>query len=147
MRRELFCICLTTLMIFACSPAAEPETPSSATLESTPGTSAADATAESLAGTWSGDWGPSANDRNPVTLELRWDGTTLVGSVNPGPNAVQLTAASFNDDTNAIMMEADAQGRGGATVHYVINGNVEGNMMSGSWSHDNVQGDFKLTKN
>jgi hypothetical protein len=134
-------------MIFACSPAAEPEPPASApALESTP--AAADATtAESLTGTWSGDWGPSANDRNDVTLELRWEGTTLVGTVNPGPNAVALQTASFNDDTNAIMMEAEAQGRGGATVRYVINGTVEGNMMSGTWSHDDRQGDFRLTKN
>ena len=31
----------------------------------------------SLNGTWVGDWGPSANDRNQVTVELKWDGKNL----------------------------------------------------------------------
>ena len=43
-----------------------------------------------LSGTWVGDWGPSAADRNQVTVELKWDGTALSGTVNPGPNAVPL---------------------------------------------------------
>ena len=46
--------------------------------------------ADPLSGTWTGDWGPSASDRNPVTVELKWDGTVLTGTVNPGPNAVVL---------------------------------------------------------
>jgi hypothetical protein len=137
------CIATTLFLLAACSPAAEPES-AAPTIESTP---AADSASDPLTGTWSGDWGPSANDRNPVTLELRLDGSNLTGTVNPGPNAVQLSSAAFNRDTGAIMMEADAQGRGGATFHYTIEGTVQGNMMSGSWGHDDVQGDFKLTKN
>jgi len=43
-------------------------------------------------------------------------------------------------------MEADAKGRGGQTIHYVIDGKVEKNTMTGSWNHDNRKGDFKITK-
>ena len=39
-----------------------------------------------LSGTWTGDWGPSPGDRNEVTVELKLDGGTLTGVVNPGPN-------------------------------------------------------------
>ena len=43
--------------------------------------------ADPLTGTWKGDWGPSATDRNSVTIELKWNGKTLTGTVNPGPDA------------------------------------------------------------
>ena len=42
-----------------------------------------------LSGTWTGDWGPSTQDRNQVTVELKWDGKILTGNVNPGPTAVE----------------------------------------------------------
>ena len=42
-------------------------------------------------------------------------------------------------------METDVKSRG-AMVHYVIDGKLEKNMMSGSWNHDNRKGDFKLTR-
>ena len=69
-----------------------------------------------------------------------------MGTVNPGANAIPLTAATYDPATNAIEMEAEAQGRGGATIRYTIAGTVMGNTMSGTWSHDAVKGDFKLTR-
>jgi hypothetical protein len=42
-------------------------------------------------------------------------------------------------------MEADATGRRGS-VHYTIDGKLEGDTMTGSWSHDDRKGDFKITK-
>jgi hypothetical protein len=131
------------LMLSACS--SEPE-PAPATPAPEPAAAAPDATADPLSGTWTGDWGPNANDRNMVTLELKYDGTALTGTVNPGPQAIPLTKASYAADTKTVMMEADAPGRGGATVHYTIEGKVDGNTMSGSWSHDDKKGDFKITK-
>ena len=102
--------------------------------------------ADPLTGTWAGDWGPSASDRNPVTVELKWDGKVLTGVVNPGPNAVTLQKCTFDAKTGAIHMEADAKSRRGTDIHYVIDGKVEGNTMTGNWNHDNRKGDFKITK-
>ncbi len=99
-----------------------------------------------LSGTWTGDWGPSPEDRNQVTVEFKWDGQKLTGTVNPGPNAVELQKATFNAKTGAIHFEADAKNRRGATVHYVVSGKLEKTTMTGSWSHDNRKGDFKITK-
>ena len=101
---------------------------------------------DSLSGTWGGDWGPSPSDRNQVTVELKWDGKALSGTVNPGPNAVALQKATFDPKTNVVHFEADAKGRGGNTLHYVIDGKVEKGAMTGSWSHDTRKGDFKITK-
>jgi hypothetical protein len=101
---------------------------------------------DALTGTWVGDWGPSATHRNPVTLDLKWDGTNLSGTVNPGPNEVGLTKAAFVPDTGAVTMEAEAAKSGGQTVRFVIEGKVAGNVMEGTWIHDDKKGDFKITK-
>ena len=37
-----------------------------------------------LIGTWSGDWGPSATQRNQVLIVMEWKTTTLSGVINPG---------------------------------------------------------------
>ena len=99
-----------------------------------------------LSGTWVGDWGPSAADRNQVTVELKWDGKALTGTVNPGPNAVPLQKATFDSKTDAVHFEADAKGHSGSPVHYMIDGKVDKGTMTGSWSHDTHKGDFKITK-
>jgi len=99
-----------------------------------------------LSGTWTGDWGPSAADRNTVTVELKWDGKALTGTVNPGANAVALQKCTFDAKTGAVHMEADAKGRRGNDIHYVIDGKLEKDTLSGSWNHDNRKGDFKITK-
>jgi hypothetical protein len=101
-----------------------------------------------VSGTWTGDWGPSPNDRNDVTLQLKWDGKTLTGNVTSGTNVtspIPLQKTSFDPKTGSVHMEADASSRG-RTIHYVIDGKVEKTMMTGSWNHDNRKGDFKLTK-
>ena len=108
--------------------------------------SAKPAAEDPLSGTWTGDWGPSASDRNTVTVELKWDGKVLTGTVNPGPNAVALQKSTFDPKPGAIHMEADAKGRRGNDIHYVIDGKVENNTMTGTWNHDNRKGDFKITK-
>jgi uncharacterized protein (DUF2147 family) len=107
---------------------------------------AAAAASDPLSGTWTGDWGPTETHRNPVTVELKLDGKTLTGTVNPGPNAVALKNCTFDAKTGAVHMEADTKGRRGNDIHYVIDGKVDGNTMTGSWNHDNRKGDFKITR-
>ncbi len=99
-----------------------------------------------ISGTWTGDWGPSRYDRNPVTVDLKWDGKALTGIVNPGPNAVTIKNGAFDAKANTVHLEADARARG-QNFHYVIDGKLANNTLSGSWNHDNRKGDFKITKN
>ena len=101
--------------------------------------------ADPVSGTWTGDWGPTATHRNPVTVELKWDGKALTGIVNPGPQAITLQKASFDPTTGNVTFEADADNHG-TKVHYVIQGKLEKGTMTGSWNHDNRKGDFKVTK-
>jgi hypothetical protein len=126
--RTLHFVCLTTFLVIAASAFAQK------------------AGEDPLSGTWVGDWGPSPEDRNQVTVELKWDGKMLTGTINPGPNAVELQKSTFDPKTSAVHFEADAKSRRGATIHYLVDGKVEKTTMTGSWSHDNRKGDFKITK-
>ena len=48
-----------------------------------------------LKGTWSGDWGPTKDNRTRVLLELHWDGKAITGKINPGPKAVAIQKATL----------------------------------------------------
>src|SRR5438309_11966574 len=52
-----------------------------------------------LTGTWSGDWGSTATQRNHLTIVMNWDGKNVTGIINPGPDALPL-ASVFLDVTN-----------------------------------------------
>ncbi len=130
------------LLLSACAAESEPEpvpAPQPETEAAEPATGD-----DMLSGTWTGDWGPSATDRNAVVVELAWDGTTLSGSViPPGQDAIELTNAAFDPATNIVRLEADLESFRGP-LHYMIEGTLEGNMISGTWGHDDVSGDFMI---
>jgi hypothetical protein len=97
-------------------------------------------------GKWSGDWGPDAVRREPVSVELRWEGSQLTGAVKTGVRSFTLTKASFAPQTGAITLEFDTLGNAGQPVHFVAEGKVEGNVMTGNWSRDDQRGDFRVTR-
>jgi len=106
--------------------------------------------ADPVSGTWTGDWGPSPGDRNMVSVELKLNGTALTGtvkSVQPSRPDVTLTKSTFTAATSSVHLEAEATNpRGGAVVHYVIDGKLTNGSMVGTWNHDATKGDFKLTR-
>lgn len=102
-------------------------------------------TTDPLSGTWRGNWGPTPTHRNAVSVELKWDGKTLKGAVNPGPNATKLVKTSFDAATGRVHLEADSTSMG-KSIHYVIDGTLNNGTLIGSWNHDDKKGDFKLAK-
>jgi hypothetical protein len=104
-----------------------------------------------LKGSWRGDWGPSATDRNPVVIVMDWDGSMITGTVNPGPNALPFKRATLNAADWTLQIEVDAKDQRGQTITYTINGKVENiripsRTFVGTWTHGNVKGDFKVTR-
>ncbi len=99
-----------------------------------------------LTGKWEGTWGPSPTRQTEVALELKWDGSHLSGTINPGPRAIEISKGTFNASTNAIRMELDSRSNSGETDHYTIEGKVDGKKMSGTWTRNNGNGDFHITK-
>jgi hypothetical protein len=85
-----------------------------------------------------------------VSVELKLSGNALTGTVKslqPARPDVALTKSTYTASTGAVHMEAEATNpRGGAAVHYVIDGKLANGSMTGSWNHDASKGDFKLTK-
>ena len=105
-----------------------------------------------LKGSWSGDWGTTKEHRTHIVLELNWDGTTITGTINPGPSGVPLRKTSLDPDTWTVHLEADGKDASGLTVHYAIEGRLENlgayqRVISGTWMQGAVKGDFKLVRN
>ena len=104
-----------------------------------------------LTGTWSGDWGPSAIQRNHLTLVMSWDGKNISGILNPGDNAVQIPSI-FLDVTNwTVRIEADAKDQTGKAVHISAEGKLDDigsyhRKLSGSWTQGTTKGDFRLVR-
>ena len=105
-----------------------------------------------LIGTWTGDWGPTAAQRNPVLIEMAWDGKTISGTINPGyPDAAPLQVATLDSTKWAVHLEADSRDERGNTVRVIVDGKLENigspnRTLSGTWSRGSVKGSFKLTR-
>jgi hypothetical protein len=105
-----------------------------------------------LKGSWSGDWGPTKDNRTRILLELHWDGKAITGTINPGPRAVAIRKAELNPDTWGVHIEAEGKDASGAAVRYVIDGKLENigayqRTLSGTWTEGGKTGDFKLVRN
>src|SRR3954470_5846725 len=114
----------------------------SANCSSTPVATAADA----ITGTWSGQWGPSPSRQSHVTAELIWDGKSLKGTINPGSNAVELIAGSFDAQTGSVKMELDGPNSRGEVVRYKIEGKLSGTTLGGTFDRGGETGTFKIEK-
>ncbi|MCY4123127.1 MAG: hypothetical protein OXG72_19650 [Acidobacteria bacterium] len=105
-----------------------------------------------LKGSWSGDWGPNADDRNRLLLLLDWDGTTITGTINPGPNAVPIAAATLDPATWSVRIEAEGEDANGDAVVYVIDGELQNigsynRVLTGTWTQGDETGNFMLMRN
>ena len=99
-----------------------------------------------LKGSWVGDWGVSRTDRMPVFIEMNWDGKTITGRLNPGPQAIAFTKADLNPADWSVHIEAMSAG-----VRYTIDGKIENlgsaaRSIVGTWVQGNRKGDFKITR-
>jgi hypothetical protein len=105
-----------------------------------------------LKGTWSGDWGPTKDNRTHVVLELNWDGKAITGNINPGPKAVALQKATLDPAAWGVHLEGDGKDATGKPVHYSIDGKLENigayqRVISGTWTEGGKKGDFKVIRN
>jgi hypothetical protein len=104
-----------------------------------------------LTGTWSGDWGATATQRNHLTLVLSWDGKNVTGTINPGPDAIQLGSVYLDVTNWTVRIEADGKDQAGKVVHISAEGKIEDlssahRKLAGTWSQGSSKGDFKLVR-
>jgi hypothetical protein len=106
-----------------------------------------------LTGTWSGDWGTSAKeaDRNHTTLVLSWDGKTVQGLVDPGPDSAKVRVATLDSTKWTVHMEYDLKDKTGKLVPFIVDGKLQNpssrknRTVVGTFTHGTVKGDFKIT--
>ena len=106
-----------------------------------------------LAGTWYGDWGLPGQARHDVTVVMTFDGKTIGGTIDPGPDAVPFKAATLDSSSWTVHIEAERpdKAKGGAAIRYVIDGKLANlgsynRTLSGTWMQGTTKGDFKLTR-
>lgn len=104
-----------------------------------------------LTGTWAGDWGPTATQRNHVTLVMNWDGQKVAGVINPGPESIPIGSV-YVDFTNwTVRIEADSKDQSGKPVHITAEGRLEDigsyhRKITGTWLQGSAKGDFRITR-
>ena len=106
-----------------------------------------------LSGTWSGEWGVSAKeaDRNHTTLVMSWDGKTVQGIVDPGPDSAKIRVATLDSTKWTVRLEYDLKDNSGKLVPFIVNGKLENpasrknRSVVGTFTHGSAKGDFKIT--
>lgn len=103
-----------------------------------------------LTGTWSGDWGPGASQRTHITMVMAWDGKTISGTINPGPDAIAVEAVALDVTNWTVRFEADAKAASGP-VRISAEGRLDDiasahRTIIGTWRQGTAKGDFKLTR-
>jgi hypothetical protein len=103
-----------------------------------------------LTGTWSGDWGPGATQRTHITMVMAWDGKTISGTINPGPDQIQVSAINLDVTNWTVRFEADGKSASGP-VKIVAEGRLDdiasaNRTITGTWRQGTTKGDFTLKR-
>jgi len=91
-------------------------------------------------GSWIGYWGPSEQDRNRILMVLDWENRQIVGTINPGRNAVPVKRAEIDYDTWTMTIEAEMPKDDGTAALWVARGKLEN---LGSWTNRRYTGTYQ----
>ena len=92
-------------------------------------------------GSWIGYWGTAEDDRNRMLLLLDWQDRQIVGTINPGRNAVAVERAEIDYDTWTMTLEAQMPTDDGTSMAWVAEGRLEN---LGSWTNRRFTGTYRL---
>jgi hypothetical protein len=100
-----------------------------------------------LTGSWHGEWHPSAGQKTPILLYMKWNSKAIEGTINPGPKSVPLKVAALDASNWTVHFEADTKDQ----KHIVIDGKLDNigsynRTITGTWTEGTVKGDFKVTR-
>ena len=106
-----------------------------------------------MSGTWSGDYGtsPRAGDRTQTTLVMSWDGKSIQGLVDPGPDSANIRVATLDSTKWTVHMEYDLKDKSGKVVPFIVDAKLQNpssrknRSIAGSYAHGSAKGDFKIT--
>ena len=104
-----------------------------------------------LTGTWTGDWGGASAQRTHITLVMTWDGKSVTGTLNPGPDAVKIGNIVLDVTNWTVRIDADGKDASGKPVKISAEGKIEDlssahRKLTGTWMQGTTKGDFRLTR-
>jgi hypothetical protein len=102
--------------------------------------------ADTISGTWTGEWGPNQFERSRVVADLKYDGKAVTGTIDTGSSPVTISKGTFNEITGALHLEAEGRGRGNSRNHYVIDGKLDKGKITGTWKYEKGNGDFTIMR-
>ena len=99
-----------------------------------------------LDGTWRGEWGPHGG-KSAVVIVMKWDGKTVSGMINPGPNVVRFSGPVLEPSDWTVHIEA--QSRDGQPI--VIDAKLDdigsyNRTLTGTWQQAGVAQPFKMAR-
>lgn len=100
-----------------------------------------------LTGSWHGEWHPTASQRVPLLVYMKWDSKNVTGTINPGPKGVPLKEVTLDPNNWTVHFEADTKDG----QHIVADGKIDNlgsynRTIAGTWSQGSNKGEFKLTR-
>ena len=111
-----------------------------------------------LAGTWYGDY-TTGQQTTDITVIMKWDGKSLTGMINPGPNSKPLTSAVMDITPGKPAPQGQQSTSGtppvfrarfevdGMTFEGTLKNPVAGNrQLTGTWKRGNQSGTFKIRR-
>jgi hypothetical protein len=83
-------------------------------------------------------------------MVMAWDGKTVSGTINPGPDAIAVDAIALDVTKWIVRFEANAKS-GSGPVKISAEGRLDDlasahRTITGTWQQGTTKGDFKLTR-
>ena len=111
-----------------------------------------------LAGTWYGDY-TAGQQTTDITVIMKWDGKSLTGMINPGPNSKPLTSVVMDITPGKPAPQGQQSTSGtppvfrarfevdGMTFEGTLKNPVAGNrQLIGTWKRGNQSGTFQIRR-
>ena len=111
-----------------------------------------------LAGTWYGDF-TTGNQKNDLTVIMKWDGRNVTGLINPGPDSRPITSVVMTITPGKAAAEGQRSTEGippkfhvrfevdGRAFEGMLQNPVAGNRrLTGTWTRGNEKGTFQIRR-
>jgi hypothetical protein len=84
-------------------------------------------------------------------MVMKWDGKTISGLINPGPDSVQIKVGTLDSAKWMFHLETDAKDPNCVMTHFVADGKLENigsytRTVTGTYTYGTTKGDFKITR-
>jgi hypothetical protein len=104
-----------------------------------------------LTGTWQGEWGTNGGPGNFLTLIMEWDGKTVTGLANPGPDSTRIESLTLDSSDWSVTMDMPLKDAKSQTLRFKAEGTIsdigsQTRALKGTWTDGKNSGTFELTR-